>query len=165
MIYFIACPETQAVKIGYATDPIRRFSKIQSDTPGELSILGVEDGGKDRESQLHRQFAADRRRGEWFNLSTDIRAHIATLPEFLVPKKRKPLGGSLGQWLIENNLTLEAFATLAKTNKNQISYYCSGRSIPRRDLMRRIYVLTHGQVQPNDFYDLPPIAVDLKQAA
>ena len=37
--------------------------------------------------------------------------------------------------------------------------------VPGGDLMARIYSLTDGQVQPNDFYELPRLEVHEKNAA
>ncbi|GGD74044.1 helix-turn-helix domain-containing protein [Croceicoccus mobilis] len=37
--------------------------------------------------------------------------------------------------------------------------------VPGGDLMARIYQLTGGQVEPNDFYDLPRLDADRKDAA
>ena len=156
-VYFVHCPETNTVKIGFATNPWLRFTKIQSDAPGELRLLAVEDGGKEREAEIHARFAAHRRRGEWFNYALPIQAHIASLPPFAKYSNRKMLGGALGEWLHKNQVSSIAFAKRVGTSDATVSRMCAGIHIPRKEVMRRIFIETQGAVQPNDFYDLPDL--------
>lgn len=86
MIYFIRCTATGLIKIGHAADPWARFSKIQSDTPGKLEMLALEEGGVEREAELHAQF--QRSRGEWFFNTVDLAGYIASLG----PAARSPRG-------------------------------------------------------------------------
>lgn len=85
--YFIQCGATGHVKIGRSDEPWKRFSKIQSDTPGELTMLAVVAKGADYEAAMHRMFAADNVRGEWFAMSPSLRAYIDGLPEAVKPKR------------------------------------------------------------------------------
>lgn len=163
-VYFVLCTETSAVKIGYADDPFRRFSKIQSDAPGDLELLAIEGGDKDREAELHAQFAEFRKRGEWFQYSAAIREHVESLPAIGVRNFRKKLGGRLGEWLYGHNLNIRDFAKDVGCCWSSISNFCRGERIPSYDLMRRIYVATNGIVQPNDFYDLPALGEQSKAA-
>lgn len=87
MIYFIAAPDFGAVKIGLAVNPQKRLSSIQSSCPCDLKLLAVCFGDREVEQALHRQFAQDRRRGEWFTLSPAIEQHIATLAPAEVKKR------------------------------------------------------------------------------
>ena len=77
MIYFIM-QDNQYVKIGYSgTDEgvNRRLSALQTGNPANLSLYSTEHGDEDRERQLHKRFKDSRIRGEWFNLTQDIRDH------------------------------------------------------------------------------------------
>jgi hypothetical protein len=161
MIYFIRCSATNMVKIGFAADPWKRLSKIQSDTPSAVELLAVEEGDTKRERALHRQFKDDWRRGEWFNYGPALQAYVETLPAPIKARVGKRLGGTLGAWLYDNRLTLRAFAVLIDSDKATISQICAGNTIPRKALMQRIYVATHGAVQPNDFYDLPRLSIEV----
>lgn len=155
-VYFVHCPTTNAVKIGYAEDAFKRFSKIQSDSPGELALLAIEDGGRDREAQLHAQFASFRRkRGEWFDYGQALRSYVEALPTPEKPRKRYEKHGALGRWLYDNNITMREFGGLVGASAATICQFCNEQNIPRHDLMVRIYVATHGEVQPNHFYALP----------
>lgn len=80
MIYFIRCTLTGHIKIGHAEDAWRRFTKIQSDTPGELEMLATEAGDLVREAELHAQFATYRTRGEWFGPGEELLSYIGSLP-------------------------------------------------------------------------------------
>lgn len=159
MIYLILCRATNMVKIGFAADPWKRISKIQSDTPHAVELLAVLEGDLSIERGLHQRFKAHWRRGEWFDFSKEIEAFAAALPTPIKHTVGKRLGGALGAWLYANKMTLRDFGLVVGSDKSSLSQICSGLTIPRKDLMRRIYIATHGAVQPNDFYDLSPIAL------
>jgi hypothetical protein len=156
-VYFVHCEETDAVKIGYAEDAWRRFSKIQSDSPGPLSLLAVEDGDRNREAELHLAFAPFRRRGEWFDFAEPVKRHVAALTPLNKRKTSRALKGALGGWLTLNNVNVEDFAKTVGTSAVSIYRFCSGQHIPGREIMARIYTATGGEVQPNHFYSLPDI--------
>jgi hypothetical protein len=68
----------------------------------------------------------------------------------------------INHWLILTDTTGESFVEqLAKVppettpiHPATISKYAIHGAIPRPDVMRRIFIVTKGQVQPNDFYNL-----------
>lgn len=77
MIYFIRAEMT--VKIGYVSDRKlvqNRLDALQIGCPNVLTILGVMDGPRSREYELHRRFDDDRCIGEWFRLSDEIVSFI-----------------------------------------------------------------------------------------
>ena len=72
-------------------------------------------------------------------------------------KRRRYL--RLGIWIKENGYTHESFVQYSRENgatfsRHAVSKWCSGARIPRPDEMRLIHRLTHGIVEPNDFYYL-----------
>lgn len=70
MIYFI---ETQGlVKIGYSNDPRRRFSSLTTGCPTVCTLIGVTEGGKEEEGELHSRFSHLRVRGEWFKFAVEV---------------------------------------------------------------------------------------------
>jgi hypothetical protein len=82
MIYFIACPQANAVKIGitdnHPTSIFKRLSVMQSSCPLELELLAVDPSGhRAEELELHTRFAPHRIRGEWFRTTEELRSHIA----------------------------------------------------------------------------------------
>ena len=62
---------------------------------------------------------------------------------------------ALDSWRRDQGLDYQQLAGRLMVNHETASRYCKGRRIPARDIMRRIYTLTHGQVTANDFYGLP----------
>ncbi len=66
-VYFIRCGDI--VKIGYAKDPLKRMSDLQSANPTELLLEGAIEGTFATETTTHYHFSPIRVRGEWFRLS------------------------------------------------------------------------------------------------
>jgi hypothetical protein len=66
------------VKIGIATDVLSRLRNLQSGHATELKLMGVVDGGRAKEKELHDKFRKYRIRpkGEWYELSPEIRQYI-----------------------------------------------------------------------------------------
>lgn len=76
-IYYIGCSQTEAVKIGFtAGKPEARLSALQTGSPTKLVLIATHRGTIEDERKLHAQFEADRRRGEWFNLSEELVMHM-----------------------------------------------------------------------------------------
>lgn len=81
-VYFIQCGDERGpIKIGYADNVGTRKSKLQNGCPYPLILLHwmVVDDHKAIEYALHRRFAAQRMRGEWFEWSADLEATIDEL--------------------------------------------------------------------------------------
>lgn len=80
MIYFIHSPIQNKVKIGKATKGKlhSRLMGIQIGNPDELVVLGVMDGGRKEERQLHLLFRHLHVRGEWFKYEAELKEFIET---------------------------------------------------------------------------------------
>jgi hypothetical protein len=65
-IYAIYCPNKKEVKIGYATDPIKRLSQLQVGTTDRLDLLISFRGGAEEERRIHTVLSEYRLSGEWF---------------------------------------------------------------------------------------------------
>lgn len=63
-------------------------------------------------------------------------------------------------WVKDQGLSWEAAARLIGAGNATVAHRYGCRSIPRPPQMLRIYVVTDGQVTPNDFYTLPPLPGD-----
>jgi hypothetical protein len=68
--------DTSAVKIGFANDVDDRRSTLQTSSHHSLRILVAIKAARAMEKELHRRFAADHIRGEWFRRSEAIEAFI-----------------------------------------------------------------------------------------
>lgn len=76
-VYFVTCRELGMVKIGHARSVKKRLSILQTSSPLPLTLERVIEGDREREHELHRRFAGDRVRGEWFRLTRAIEQLIA----------------------------------------------------------------------------------------
>ncbi|MFB8166021.1 GIY-YIG nuclease family protein [Streptomyces rubiginosohelvolus] len=70
-VYLIGSTDSSLVKIGWTDNPKRRLRDLQTGSPVLLQLLAVFEGGPIVEAELHRQFADQRRHGEWFDLGPD----------------------------------------------------------------------------------------------
>ncbi len=65
------------VKIGYSTNIARRHRELEDGTPEDLiAYLFLPGANHGHESRLHKHFAAERRRGEWFRMSERMRTFL-----------------------------------------------------------------------------------------
>jgi hypothetical protein len=78
-VYFIQAGEGGPIKIGCAVDVARRLSVLQTGSVEPLKLLCDFEGGPNEERRLHRLFAADHLRGEWFRPSAAVLDHIANI--------------------------------------------------------------------------------------
>src|SRR6516164_4078853 len=66
VIYFIQSTMTRHIKIGYAKNPKKRLSGLQTSNADQLKLLGQVNGEMDDEAAFHEEFAKFRLHGEWF---------------------------------------------------------------------------------------------------
>lgn len=72
-VYFIECDYgDRPIKIGVSRDPKIRLSDHQVSCPWDLRIMHTTPGSFEDEHALHRRFAADLIRGEWFMASPSL---------------------------------------------------------------------------------------------
>jgi len=77
-VYFAQCNGSDGpIKIGIARSVPERLRGLQQSNPYPIAALGVMDGGRELEADLHSRFAATRITGEWFSCSHDLVAFIA----------------------------------------------------------------------------------------
>lgn len=79
-VYCVQRGETGSIKIGFTTTPFRRIPALDTASDVELRVLAFVPGGRALERALHRQFAEDRLRREWFKPSPRLLERIASLP-------------------------------------------------------------------------------------
>ena len=63
--------------------------------------------------------------------------------------------GALKAWRKRQGLTLDAAAASVDTVRQVWFDWENGRRRPSAHALERIFILTRGEVEPNDFYDLP----------
>ncbi len=76
-IYVIIDETTNAVKIGYSNDPIRRLSSLQTaHSKTTLKLLTIFQGDKDIESAIHIDLEEYKLQGEWFDFNKDVKDYL-----------------------------------------------------------------------------------------
>jgi hypothetical protein len=97
VIYFIACADASAVKIGITTQTYHaspesaafaRLGQAQVNCPLQLDLVGLCDGGRYEEAEIHQRFSEFRIRGEWFRLVGPVAEFVG---RFMKPN-RPPRG-------------------------------------------------------------------------
>jgi hypothetical protein len=68
------------LKIGTTIDPQARVEGLRSSSSSPVSLIWLTHGDATDERELHKRFARDRFKGEWFRPSDDLRAFIAERP-------------------------------------------------------------------------------------
>lgn len=124
MIYCITAREIGLVKIGFSENPFSRFAKLQSDSPVALRIERMTNGEVHEERALHRRYAAERVRGEWFTLTPDIEAWMASLPAAIRTERETPV---------------KDLCDAVGISKSYASMILSGRQKPSRPLAIHIF--------------------------
>lgn len=71
-VYFVLNPLSNLIKIGVSSNVVARIRQIEAACGTDLVLLGVIDGGLDKEKELHVKFDSFRQKGEWFENSEVI---------------------------------------------------------------------------------------------
>jgi hypothetical protein len=66
-VYWVGPQDRGPVKIGWARNPHKRVSELQTGHPEELVVLALIPGSRSNERNIHRELASSRIRGEWFD--------------------------------------------------------------------------------------------------
>lgn len=77
-VYFALNRETGLVKIGRTATRRIRLKKLQREH-GDVVFIATSPGDSKEEAKLHKRFAKDQVRGEWFSYSASISKYIALL--------------------------------------------------------------------------------------
>jgi hypothetical protein len=75
-VYFMEAEGEPVIRIGTTCDLAGRLAHHQSSHYRELRYMRVVPGGRDKEQRWHRDWAHLRIRGEWFELTDDLKAAI-----------------------------------------------------------------------------------------
>lgn len=91
LVYFVQCNGAIGpVKIGIAVSVESRLIGMATDNPFPLAVLGVMDGGRAAELEMHAKFAHLRIQGEWFAWTPELGSFIAENTRPLVSRRDGP---------------------------------------------------------------------------
>ncbi len=90
-VYFIFNPDSNAIKIGFAKDVLKRLAALQTSSPGQLELLAViktqnARKAKQLEGTLHQQFAQLHISGEWFKAEKTLLNYLREVAPMNVVK-------------------------------------------------------------------------------
>lgn len=152
MIYFI---ETQGrVKIGYSSDPQRRFNNLTVGCPTRCVLSAVIEGSMSDEKNVHELFKANRIRGEWFELTPEISEFMAS--RAIEPRVDEHSSGNdhpLAQYLKANDIGVGEFARTVGIGRCQLWRIMNGGNT-LLDTMFSIIEATNGDVSVDDFMEV-----------
>ncbi len=75
-VYFIQALEIGDIKIGWANNVDARLRALQTANSLTLVIVGIERAPRQRKKELHQQFRAFHKRGEWYYPSPQLRSYV-----------------------------------------------------------------------------------------
>src|SRR4249919_1153673 len=98
-IYYIACPTTFRVKIGFTRgSPNARLKNLQTGSATPLTLIAVERGTIHDEAALHAKYAEHRLHGEWFTMCEELFNRLHTIV-WLQAKQSIALGEPIADWV------------------------------------------------------------------
>lgn len=157
--FVYAIESGDAVKIGFAKDPVRRLSELNVGAPGTHRLVGFARGSKRHEAEIHEICQAHRIRGEWFRKEGYVLLFLDRLPRH-EPKPqtwrgryetKNKSGSKLEAYLEANKLTDAEFAALIGKDRSSVTRLRTLKTKPTWDTAQRIAAATNGAVTPNDF--------------
>lgn len=160
-VYFIQAGAAGPIKIGFARDVARRLGNMRVANASPLVLRAQMPGDVGDERALHIRFAAIRIRGEWFEPADPLLEYIAGLPRLASDDRRRgrrshPSNAPLADWMAANGMDDDALALALDIDRSTASRFRRGKLVPSRKSIDKIVTLTHGAVQPNTFFGLPP---------
>jgi hypothetical protein len=83
-VYFVQVGTTGSIKIGFTkNDPALRIRQLQDTSPHKMRWIGYLRAPRSKEADLHKQFAEEWMRGEWFHSSERLLSYVrAVCPRF-----------------------------------------------------------------------------------
>lgn len=144
------------VKIGWSSDPQKRFGKVQSDAPQPCVLVGAIPETREYEAALHAKFSAFRERGEWFREEGDVAAFVTSLPKHRSRRAQAPAGAHpLLDYVRRTGTTLHQIARDAGCSRMTLYRMMRGEQNATIGLIQRVSAATGGAVTAEDFFPAP----------
>jgi hypothetical protein len=133
------------VKIGFSSDPERRFCKVRSDTASPCHLMGYVRGSRDDEASLHSILQSERVHGEWYRQGDGVKAFIKRLNPPAAKEKKYKVSFSL-----DAVGTRSEVAARINVDKSQLTRWAQ-RGIPAARVVdvERITGIPREQLRPD----------------
>jgi DNA-binding Xre family transcriptional regulator len=154
-VYFVQAGESGNIKIGISRNVSQRLTKMRTDAPVELQLLGVIVGDQKTERAFHSELLAHRANREWFRPSPEVLALIEREKakgsiELFIRKKPKVGCSPLQEWRFRRGLSAQKFGDMAGISHATICRLENDVIFAGLDTLERIYRATNGEITPND---------------
>jgi len=129
LVYFIYNSHNDLVKIGTSEKLTNRFKLLKGRYGPQIELLGVCEGGRKRESEIHRQFSAYREFGEWFKFVPQLQEFIRDNTYVNKPLEGCKTSGLLAKKIVETipaMSIIDAILRKAKPLENSLHFYVLG---------------------------------------
>jgi DNA-binding XRE family transcriptional regulator len=123
MLYFIK--NGRYVKIGHTNNIKLRLSDLQVANPERLSVIGLIEGSRNDEAELHNKFKHLSAGGEWFYYTEELIDFIQNLETDLmwrygfINEQKSPIG-LIKLCRLEKNISLEELGNLIGVTKQSV---------------------------------------------
>lgn len=122
--FIYAMRSEDVVKIGWSKQPELRLSKVNSDTPTVVSLVGYVAATRAQEGELHCLLAPWRISNEWYRLTGPVAAFVNMLPQRFKSGGRQLKNVSsrspLSAWRLDAGLTLDKAGKLFGIQKSHL---------------------------------------------
>lgn len=78
-VYFILAREVNRIKIGMTISVQKRLENLKRASPIKLELIGVIEGGRKKEKELHLRFRGFHIQSEWFEYEKPIQDYIESI--------------------------------------------------------------------------------------
>lgn len=145
-VYFLRMETSDRIKIGCSISPKVRQVTLQKWSPYPLVMLAMAPGDAGTEALIHQRFSESRRRGEWFEISTELLAFVdavkrdGAIPHELLDADLSWLVGGfrsrnwqslLSDVIRRHGLTEEGFAEALDCSPQSVRNWCESGISPR----------------------------------
>jgi len=152
-VYIIHAPAISRVKIGYASNPRKRFSGLRTSSPVDLELLAVIPGDRDCERALHARFSVYRCDGDWFDATPAIMGFAANFPSAgagRIRASRSTKASDVAVFIDQLGGTVKVAAAL-ELSPTTVSSWKSSNSIPRWRRKDLLALASEANVTPPNF--------------
>ncbi len=113
VVYFVQAGNY--IKIGTTTNLRARLAALQNGSPFPISLLHTIPGDTEKEKAFQRQFHKSRIRGEWYEVTPELRQFIET---GIIPRPPAPMKQTINEPAFQPNFVIEPLGGVISVNRH-----------------------------------------------